>query len=85
MDIETENGLAKAIAIAGGASAVARHFGISPQAVYKWLYKGVLPVKRARGLEQLSLGRITRQDLCPDIYGPLDEDVRPQRSGPKIV
>ena len=53
----------RAIEKAGGASAVARAFGISPQAVGQWKR---IPAERVLALEALS--GISRHLLRPDIY-----------------
>lgn len=57
--------LRKAIRAAGGLTPVARMFGISPQAVYKW---EVCPKHRVMQLAWLSGTSIS--DLRPDLYAP---------------
>ena len=57
--------LTSALEKAGGPSALARHFGISPSAVIQWdrVPPGrVLDVERHTG--------VSRHALRPDIYGP---------------
>jgi len=63
-----KDALARAIEAAGGYSAVARELGISFQAVYKWTRA---PVERCADLERLSGRTVRRQDLRPDIFGPV--------------
>jgi DNA-binding transcriptional regulator YdaS (Cro superfamily) len=57
--------LAQAIELAGGPAAVAAAFGISSQAVSQWLR---CPAPRTLELARLCEGRITRQQLRPDLY-----------------
>ena len=60
--------LTSALEIAGGPSALARHFRISPSAVIQWdrVPPGrVLDVERHTG--------VSRHALRPDIYGPLPQ------------
>lgn len=54
----------EAIREAGGLQAVADYFGVRYQAVQKWRKK--LPPERAAGLEELTGGKFTRQQLCPN-------------------
>lgn len=60
--------LGRAIEAAGGHSAVAKELGISVQAVYKWTRA---PVERCADLERLAGRRVKRQELRPDIFGPI--------------
>jgi DNA-binding transcriptional regulator YdaS (Cro superfamily) len=56
-----------AVEAAGGLSAVARAFTISPQAVWKW---DAVPADRVVALEALCGGKVSRYDMRPDIFGP---------------
>ncbi|MFG1465233.1 Cro/CI family transcriptional regulator [Xanthobacter sp. DSM 24535] len=60
--------LRRAIKIAGTSSALAALVGVTPQAVSQWPRvpaSRVLLVERATG--------VSRHELRPDIYGPLEE------------
>lgn len=50
----------------GGVSHLAKHFGITAWAVSKWKRSGV-PVERCPDIELLTKGRVTCEDLRPDI------------------
>jgi len=63
-----ERALGRAIELAGGHSAVSKELGISVQAVYKWRRA---PVERCADLERMSGRKVRRQDLRPDIFGPV--------------
>jgi DNA-binding transcriptional regulator YdaS (Cro superfamily) len=58
-----EEAIAKAIELAGGARATARHFAITHQVVLRWK---IAPAKRARELARLS--GVAKEDLRPDLY-----------------
>ena len=63
-----ESGLAKAVEVAGGQTALAEKIGVKQQLVWHWLYRRpggvpaeyVLPIERETG--------VSRHDLRPDIY-----------------
>ena len=60
-----------AIQMCGGSSAVARHFGIRPQAVSQWKQTGV-PADRLVAFVKLAKSRkhgIRERDLRPELYG----------------
>ncbi|WP_336810908.1 Cro/CI family transcriptional regulator [Bosea sp. MMO-172] len=57
--------LLKAVEAVGGPVSLARHLGISSQAVSQWKR---VPPGRALAVEQLS--GVSRHDLRPDLYGP---------------
>jgi DNA-binding transcriptional regulator YdaS (Cro superfamily) len=59
-----KTGLSKALDIAGGKSAVARYFKISPQAVDQW--REIVPIKYLFELEKLT--GVSREELRPDLY-----------------
>lgn len=54
---------------AGGAAALARHLGITSQAISQW---SRIPSDRVIPIERLLGGRLTRHDMRPDLY-PQDE------------
>lgn len=63
--LDTASPIERAIALAGGASALSRHLNITPQAVLQWREcppNRVLEVERVTG--------VSRHDLRPDIFGP---------------
>lgn len=63
--LDTASPIERAIAFAGGASALSRHLRITPQAVLQWREcppNRVLEVERITG--------VSRHDLRPDIFGP---------------
>jgi DNA-binding transcriptional regulator YdaS (Cro superfamily) len=70
MDTNISSALITAIDLAGGGSAVAEHFGISPAAVSGWLRRGRAPANRCRGLAALTNDRITCHQLDPVTFGP---------------
>lgn len=61
-----ENNMQKAASAAGGNSALAREFGISPQAVQQWCASGRPPAERVLDVERIT--GVSRHDLRPDIY-----------------
>ena len=61
-------GLAKARQAAGGRYAdLARLLGITPAAVSQWVR---VPYRRALQIEARTAGRVTREELRPDLFGP---------------
>jgi DNA-binding transcriptional regulator YdaS (Cro superfamily) len=58
----------RAIGLAGGPSAVASHFDISPQAVSRWLKTASVPAKWVIPLEKLLKSAVSRHELRPDLY-----------------
>ena len=65
-DMTPQTALQKAISLAGGHSAVAKHFKIERTAPYQWK---VAPPKRAAKLAELTGNKITKEQLRPDIFG----------------
>lgn len=63
--IEAASPIERAIAVAGGASALSRRLSITPQAVLQWKE---CPPNRVLEVERLT--GISRHDLRPDIFGP---------------
>lgn len=58
----------QAIEIMGGQSKLADAVGISPMAVNKWI-KNRVPAERCAAVEKATEGKVTRQQLRPDIFG----------------
>lgn len=63
--------LFKAVEIAGGQVHLAKLIGVSQGHLWCWLYrdKAIHP-KRAVDIEAATGGRVTRYQLCPDVFGP---------------
>lgn len=62
--LSMDDALDKAIKAAGGAAALARHLGITSQAISQW---DRVPVTRAAAVERLT--GIPRAELRPDVFG----------------
>src|SRR4051812_23639096 len=60
-----DDALERAIVEAGGVAALARAINVTPQAVSQW---DRVPAERALAVEKATEGRITRQELRPDLY-----------------
>ncbi|WP_075216099.1 transcriptional regulator [Mongoliimonas terrestris] len=81
----TDPALTRALDLSGGASALARALGITPQAVGQWRRT---PTERVLQLERIS--GVPRTELRPDLYPPAadpasDVDrscVRPSEAAP---
>ena len=58
----------RAVEIIGSQSAVARIFGIKPQAVQLWCSTGKVPAERVLEIERATNGDVSRHELRPDIY-----------------
>ena len=61
--------LNKAVKMMGSAAELARRLGIRPQAIYQWRR---VPAERVLQIERLTLGRVRREELRPDLYCPAD-------------
>lgn len=57
----------EAIEKAGGAAAVASHFGISPVSVYEWIKRGLVPADRCPEIEKFSNGAARCEALNDDV------------------
>lgn len=64
----TESFTNQAIHLAGGPSAVARHFGINPWAVSKWERGGKIPAERVPDLVKMIGYEVTPHQLRPDVF-----------------
>ena len=49
----------------------AERLGVSPQSISKWCVTGHVPAHRAPDLERVTRGAIRRDQVRPDLYGPL--------------
>lgn len=58
----------EAIERAGGATAVASHFGIRPVSVYEWIKRGLVPADRCPEIEKFSNGAAR----CEELNGEVD-------------
>lgn len=71
MDVlnQTQKHLRRAIALAGGQSALARAINSRQQNIWFWLNKsGRVPAEFVLLIEQATQGQVTRSQLRPDIY-----------------
>jgi len=60
-------GILKALKAAGGRNAdLAKLLGISPSAISQW---AKVPYRRALQIEARTDGRVTREELRPDVFG----------------
>ena len=64
-----DNALERAITEAGGTAALARTINVTPQAISQW---DRVPAERAVAVEQATGGKVTRQELRPDLYPSAD-------------
>ncbi|MDC0003775.1 helix-turn-helix domain-containing protein [Porticoccaceae bacterium] len=67
--------LERAINICGGQTALAKKIGVTPQAVQQWVSSGALPPKRVLQVELATNRRVSRVELCPDLYPEFDAGV----------
>lgn len=67
--------LERAIAKAGGLTALAAAIKTTPQVVVNWRKRGV-PAERVLDIEAATGGQVTRHDLRPDIFGPAPKPSR---------
>lgn len=64
-----ENGISKAIRLAGSQGSLGGLLGVTPQAVQKWADRGVVPGIRCREVESKLDGQVTRYELNPKVFG----------------
>lgn len=70
MDTTNENPVRHAVDLLGGVAPTSARFGISLNAVYKWVRRGEVPAARCRDLEKALRRRVTRYALNPRVFGP---------------
>lgn len=60
----------RAVEVCGGQSALARAIGgtIKQAHVWKWLRAGRPPAERCRDIERATGGKVTKEQLRPDIF-----------------
>lgn len=56
----------RAAELVGGISALARHLGVTNNTIYAWRDK--IPAERCAAIEKATGGRITRQEMRPDLW-----------------
>jgi len=61
-----DSALERAITEVGGVTALARAINVTPQAISQW---DRVPAERTIAVEQATRGKVTRQELRPDIFG----------------
>ena len=61
--------LDRAISIVGTQTALAAALRIKSPSISGWRESGRIPVERCIEIESLTKGKVTRQDLRPDIFG----------------
>jgi len=61
-----DNALERAVTEAGGVTALARAINVTPQAISQW---DRVPAERVIAVEQATKGRVTREELRPDLFG----------------
>jgi DNA-binding transcriptional regulator YdaS (Cro superfamily) len=69
-EIMVESGIAKAVRLAKGQSALARLLKCSPQCVQRWVKQGWPSLKGCARIEEVLNGRVTRAELHP-MFAPL--------------
>lgn len=71
--------LQRAITILGGQVHLAEALGVVQSAISGWLKRGKVPVKYCAAIERVTLGQVTRRDLCPDDW----QDIWPELAAPQ--
>lgn len=66
-----ETGIAKAVRIAKGQSALARMVKRTPQAIQRWVANGHPSKVGCADIEVALGGKVTRAELLPRLFGPL--------------
>jgi Uncharacterized protein conserved in bacteria, prophage-related len=79
MDMNISSLIKMAVNIAGSQSELARQVGVTPQAVHAWLEGGPIHPHSALRVERATNGAVRREELRPDIFGPLDTESIPER------
>ncbi|WP_211475128.1 transcriptional regulator [Collimonas humicola] len=68
-----ERGIAKAVRLAGSQTALGKLVRVSPQAVQKWVARGIVPARRCRVVEKALSGAVTRYELNEEAFGSPDK------------
>lgn len=63
-----QQALEEAVSALESAAALARAIGVDPATVSMWRLRGRVSVKAAIPIEEATRGRVTRQQLRPDVY-----------------
>ena len=58
----------RAIRQCGGVTGLAKNLKVSYQAVQQWQRADRVPAERVIGIERATAGKVSRQDLRPDLY-----------------
>lgn len=69
--MDTKDPLTRAIDIFGSQQALADALTIKSPSISGWRQSGRVPAERCAAIEQLTNGQVTRNDLRPDVFGPL--------------
>lgn len=67
-----ETALDRIITEFGTQSALAEALGLRQQSVAEWFANKRIPPRRCAEIERLTQGRITRAEIRPDLFGPVD-------------
>ncbi len=78
-----ENGITKAIRLAGSQTALGNLVGLTPQAIQKWAAQGLVPGDRCRQIEESLNGEVTRYELNPTVFG--DAPVGKRRKADQVT
>ena len=65
--------LKTAIELCDGVTNLACKIGVSQPVVSNWLKRKSIPANRVIDIESATGGKVTRQELRPDIYPPEDQ------------
>lgn len=74
-----ENGITKAIRLAGSQTALGNLVGLTPQAIQKWAAQGFVPGERCRQIEDALKGAVTRYELNSGVFGDAPPSPTPRR------
>lgn len=69
--METKDPLTRAIEYFGSQQAMADALAIRSPSISGWRQAGRVPAERCAAIEQLTNGEVTRNELRPDVFGPL--------------
>lgn len=67
--MDTKQHLKRAIAMVGGTTKLAELIGVNQPVVSNWLHPDRnVPPRRAIDIEYATDGKVTREDLCPELF-----------------